>query len=128
MEKIIQIIQNFFQKLSADQKRRIVLVCTGIFVILLTSSVILSLGNREKPVQIESEPERIYLNMPIPSGDLFLPDEPDFIPGVILEREQRDRWTSEDAAEFWQDPLRFGEEPWRQRIEAAIDNYLEHVQ
>ena len=128
MEKIIQVIQRWFQKLSAEQKRRFVLVCTGIFVTLLTLSVILSLINQERPLRIENEPERIYLNLPIPAGELFLPDEPDFVPGVILQRERRTNWTEEDAGEFWQDPLRFGEGQWRENIETAIDEFLERIQ
>jgi len=127
LEKIILTIQKWFQKMSAEQKRRFVLVCTGIFVISLTLSVIFSLINKEKPIRIENQPERIYLNLPIPAGDLFLPDEPDFIPGVILQRDRRTSWTEEEAAEFWQDPLRFGEEQWREKIEAAIDEILERI-
>ncbi|MDR1251993.1 MAG: hypothetical protein LBK62_07475 [Treponema sp.] len=63
----------------------------------------------------------------IPPEELFLPDEPDFIPGVLLERERRTSWTAEDAAPYWQDPLRNGEEQWRERLEAAIDELLERV-
>ncbi|MCL1930496.1 MAG: hypothetical protein FWF55_01670 [Treponema sp.] len=63
----------------------------------------------------------------IPADDLFLPDEPDFVPGVLLEREQRAQWTADDAAPLWQDPLRNGEEPWRDRIERTIDEIMESV-
>jgi hypothetical protein len=58
---------------------------------------------------------------------LFLPDEPDFIPGVMLGREQRTVWTAGDAESLWQDPLKNGEEPWRNRIEDAIDAIMESV-
>jgi len=63
----------------------------------------------------------------IPADDLFLPDEPDFVPGILLEREQRAVWTADDAAPLWQDPLRNGEEPWRDRIERTIDEIMESV-
>jgi hypothetical protein len=63
----------------------------------------------------------------IPPGELFLSDEPDFIPEVILGRERRDSWTAEDAAAFWYNPLEQGEEPWRGRVESVIDELLEHV-
>jgi hypothetical protein len=59
--------------------------------------------------------------------ELFLPREPDFVPGVLLEREQRSVWTAGDAAPLWQDPLKNGEEPWRNRIETAIDTLMESV-
>jgi hypothetical protein len=63
----------------------------------------------------------------IPSDDLFLPEEPDFIPGVLLERERRTMWTADDAEPLWQDPLRDGEAPWRNRIEKTIDEIMESV-
>ncbi|MDR1240033.1 MAG: hypothetical protein LBK27_07955 [Treponema sp.] len=63
----------------------------------------------------------------IPPEELFLPDEPDFIPGVLLERERRETWTAGDAAPYWQDPLKNGEEPWREQAELIIDELLERV-
>jgi hypothetical protein len=63
----------------------------------------------------------------IPPEELFLPEEPDFLPGVLLERERRGVWTAEDAAPYWQDPLKHGEEPWREQVELAIDELLERV-
>lgn len=63
----------------------------------------------------------------IPPGELFLPEEPDFLPALILGRERRDAWTAEDAEPFWHNPLEGGEEQWRARIESVIDELLEHV-
>ncbi|MDR1618284.1 MAG: hypothetical protein LBS06_04465 [Treponema sp.] len=63
----------------------------------------------------------------IPPEDIFLPEEPDFIPSFIPGRERREFWTGEDAAVYWQDPLRGGEEAWRGRIESVIDELLERV-
>jgi hypothetical protein len=64
---------------------------------------------------------------PIPPEELFLPAEPDFLPGVTLERERRQSWTAEDAEPYWQDPLKSGEEPWRDRVEAVVDELLERA-
>ncbi|MDR2258687.1 MAG: hypothetical protein LBE14_06015 [Treponema sp.] len=64
---------------------------------------------------------------PIPPEELFLPAEPDFLPEVMLERERRQAWTAEDAEPYWQNPLKTGEEPWRDRVEAAVDELLERV-
>jgi len=129
--QLIQVFQDWFQKLTSGQKRQLAIVCTGVFALLLTLSVIISLTNKsEKEEAAEANRYMINLfdqNLPIPATELFLPDEPDFVPGVILERERRTSWTEEDAAEYWQDPLRFGEEQWREKIEAAIDNYLERI-
>ena len=82
----------------------------------------------KKDKAIPSDPERINIISPIPAGELFLPDEPDFIPSVLLERERRTIWTEDDAAEHWQNPLIYGDEQWRERIETAIDALLERVQ
>ncbi|MDR0670189.1 MAG: hypothetical protein LBF95_08920 [Treponema sp.] len=66
-------------------------------------------------------------SLPIPPEELFLPEEPDFLPPVILEREQRDVWTTDDAEPYWYNPLEQGEEQWRERVEQVIDDLLERV-
>ncbi|MCL2720427.1 MAG: hypothetical protein FWD47_03700 [Treponema sp.] len=126
MEKFIHFIQDFFHKLTAVQKRQLAVICTVVFAALLTFSVILSIGNNQKK-EINEQPGRMTIFVPIPAGELFLPDEPDYLPGVLLERERRTSWNEQDALEHWQDPLRFGEEQWREKVEAAIDTFLERV-
>jgi hypothetical protein len=66
-------------------------------------------------------------SLPIPPEELFLPDEPDFLPPVILERERRDAWTADDAEPYWYNPLEQGEEEWREWVEQVIDDLLERV-
>ena len=66
-------------------------------------------------------------SVPIPPEELFLPDEPNFLPPVILEREQRDVWTADDAEPYWYNPLEQGEEQWRERVEQVIDDLLERI-
>jgi len=63
----------------------------------------------------------------IPPEELFLPDEPDFVPGVMLGRERRYEWTAEDAEPWWQNPLADGEEQWRTQIERMVDEIMEGV-
>jgi hypothetical protein len=63
----------------------------------------------------------------IPQDELFLPDEPDFVPGVLLEREQRPVWTADTAAPYWQDLLKNGERIWRDQIEKTVDEIMESV-
>jgi hypothetical protein len=125
-EKIIIFFQDRFGKLTGEEKQRLVLICTGAFAVLLTFSVIISMTRSAKD-QIPDEPERRSIFLPIPADELFLPDEPDFLPGVLLERDRRTSWTEQDGIEFWQDPLMFGEEQWRINIEAFIDEFLERV-
>ena len=127
MEKFVQFIKDWFQKLTAGQKRQFAVICTLIFAGILTFSVLVSLrlGGGEKKEKIE--PLGPVIIAPIPAEDLFLPDEPDYIPGVLLKRDRRSNWTEENAMEFWQDPLKDGEEQWREKIESSIDDYLERV-
>jgi len=124
-EKIIQPVQNWFQKLTAVQKRRLILVCTAAFSLILTLSVIIPLAGKGK--KAPEEYERTTIISPIPAGELFIPGEPDFIPGVLPGRDRRTVWTEEDAAEHWQDPLRQGEEQWRKQIEDTIEELLERI-
>jgi hypothetical protein len=126
-EKITVYLKEWFKKLTGEQKRRLVLICTAAFAVLLTFSVIMSMVNRAGKKR-PSEPERTHIRVVIPAEELFLPEEPDFLPGVLLDRDRRASWSEQDAQEYWQDPLRAGEEQWREKIEAAIDELLERVQ
>ena len=62
----------------------------------------------------------------IPPDELFLPEEPDFVPGVLSE-ERRAAWTVDDAAPWWRDPLKNGEQIWRDQIERTVDEIMEGV-
>ena len=130
MEKFYQLIIDWFQKLSAGQKSRLVIICTVVFAAALTLAVIISIntnGGEKKEKADKAKPREPVVTVPIPAEELFLPDEPDYVPGVLLEREQRAKWTDEDASEYWQDPLKYGEEQWREKIEASIDKFMEQI-
>jgi len=112
-------------RLRAD--RRIFLtVVIGIPVILALFITGASLVSKDA-----SEPKALPVSSVtarrIPSEDLFLPDEPDFVPGVILEREKRTQWTADNAMPWWQDPLKDGEQEWRDQIEKTVDDIMESV-
>ncbi|MDR1869726.1 MAG: hypothetical protein LBQ82_07050 [Treponema sp.] len=125
-ERIFRNIKDGFQKMNDEKKRQVVLICTAGVVVLLVLSVVLSKAGSGKE-ELPAGPDRLNIRIAIPPDELFLPDEPDFVPGVQLQREQRSSWTEEDAAIFWRDPLRNGEEQWREKIEAAVDELLERV-
>jgi len=107
------------------QKRRFALVCAVVFSLVLSLFVIIPMINKDD--KIPGAPERININLSIPAGELFLPEEPDFIPGILLMRDRKTSWTEEDAAEHWQNPLKHGEEQWREKIELSIDEFLELI-
>ncbi|MDR1278195.1 MAG: hypothetical protein LBK02_05550 [Treponema sp.] len=109
------------------EKRKWLLAGLGAVLVLLLLSVVLLIGQRGSRAGPPEDPAGPVQGFHIPREELFLPDEPDFIPGVLLERMPRESWTGEDAAPYWQDPLKSGEEPWREQAEAAIDELLERV-
>jgi hypothetical protein len=126
IEKIIRFIKDGFKNLTDEKKRQVVLICTAVFTAILVLSVLLSLKWPEKKERPDDQ-NSLNFQIPIPPDEIFLPEEPDFVPGVILERERRTEWTEQDALEYWRDPLREGEEQWREKIETEIDKYLERV-
>jgi len=108
--------------------RRIVLtLAIGVPVILALFIVGASLMSKDKPVKPAALPASSAMSRRIPAEDLFLPDEPDFVPGVILEREKRTQWIADNAMPWWQDPLKDGEQEWRDQIEKTVDNIMESV-
>ena len=108
--------------------RRIILtVAIGVPIILLLFIIGASLLAEDKSVKPEALPVSSVITRRIPAEDLFLPDEPDFVPSVILERGKRTQWSADDAMPWWQDPLKDGEQEWRDQIEKTVDEIMESV-
>ena len=113
-----------------EKRQRLVLLLGSVSAVMLVLVMILMLfASKEKQIIGDSVVNRGAnpARGVIPPEDIFLPDEPDFVPGVLTDRERRTSWTSADAAPYWQDPLKYGEENWRERVEAVIDNFLENI-
>ncbi|GHV87443.1 hypothetical protein AGMMS50255_7390 [Spirochaetia bacterium] len=124
--------RDLLQKLHLPEgKGKFFLVGFGaLLLILIICLIVVVLGMNSIPEGTDTLSrafQPIDFRLQIPPDELFLPDEPDFLPGVVPGREQRDSWTAEDAAPFWYNPLENGEEQWRARIESVIDELLEHV-
>jgi hypothetical protein len=108
--------------------RRIILtLAIGVPVILALVIAGAAMMSEDAPVKPAGPAAGSVMSRRIPAEDLFLPDEPDFVPGVILEREKREQWTTDNAASFWQDPLKDGEQEWRDQIEKTVDGIMENV-
>jgi hypothetical protein len=113
-------------KIPAD--RRIILtMAIGVPVILLLFITGTSLLVKNKFGKPKALPASSVITKRIPAEDLFLPDEPDFVPNVMLEREKRTQWTADNAMPWWQDPLKDGEQEWRDQIEKTVDEIMENV-
>lgn len=61
----------------------------------------------------------------IPEEDLFFPEEPDFLPEFIPEREPRSSWAGEDIRPYWKPPG--NPERWREEIKTGVDKLMEGV-
>jgi hypothetical protein len=119
-------LDKLLARLPAD--RRIILtMAIGVPIILLLFITGASLLVKDKTVKPKAPPASSVITKRIPAEDLFLPDEPDFVPGVMLEREKRTQWTADNAMPWWQDPLKDGEQEWRDQIEKTVDEIMENV-
>jgi hypothetical protein len=129
LQKAAELGKRLLERLPPEKRKPVLMVSIGACAVLVLVLAGIPLLTRDKPDERKpaaagNAPARQGI---IPSDDLFLPDEPDFVPGVMLEREQRTVWTDADAASLWQDPLKNGEEPWRNRVEKTIDEIMESV-
>jgi hypothetical protein len=129
--KIRSIMQTFRASIEdALQIRRnlvLLLGALGFLLICLMGVIILMNRNTKEPSNFSRTLRNNFKPLSIAPEDLFLPDEPDFLPEVLLNREPRNPWTLEDVRPFWTDPLQDDPELWRERIKAAIDEFLEGV-
>jgi hypothetical protein len=111
-------------------RRKGVMIALGALVLALLAVVLAALfasqGSRSVPAAGD-EISRAFEIRPIPAEELFLPGEPDFLPGVVPERERREVWTAEDAAPFWTDPMDAGPELYVESIRKAVDEMMERI-
>ena len=137
--KIRVILDGLSEKIPSEKQRLVKMIAVGAGVVLLaivgTSFLTknrsgeqgISPAGNATPSYTSSAGREPIRRVVIPPDELFLPSEPDFVPGVMLGRDRRAVWTAEDAAPLWQDPLKSGEQEWRDRIEKTVDEILESV-
>ncbi|MDR3356434.1 MAG: hypothetical protein LBO04_04520 [Spirochaetaceae bacterium] len=113
------------EKLRLPKKTRLPVVCAIVLivavpiVIAVTAKVLLAAAGKKNAA------DNVFSFDPIAPEDFFLPEEPDFLPPVMLEQEQKKAWSVEDAAEFWTAPSGFSAEFWREEVSDSIDRLLE---
>ena len=107
-----------------EEKRRPLLIglggLVGLFFILLIAALSLNSGKKQT-----TSPVVMAAGFTIPQEELFIPEEPDFIPQFLLEREPRRFWSLEDIRPFWRVPQE--EEFWKGEIRSAVDQIMEGV-
>jgi len=113
---------------AAALKRYWPFIAAGLVILVITPLVTFAvLRSRAQAEKTQAPPAPLFEDVAIPDESLFLPDEPDFVPEVLPERERRETWTERDAERFWQDPRAGGEEPLKDDLTEAIDRILERV-
>jgi len=128
-DKVLDAVNRLTAKIPPEKRHLVLMAAAGaaaLVLLIVVGALILSKGKTTAQDAPAVRTETVRQGV-IPPEDLFLPDEPDFLPDIILERERREEWTDEDAAPFWQNPLKDGEEQWRDHIEKTIDEIMETV-
>jgi hypothetical protein len=95
-----------------------------VFALLIVLAVVRNLPQKAPP---RPAAEDAFRQLTVSPDDFFMPDEPDFVPGVILGREPRDGWSEEDARPFWTDPMDEDADEWKRRVESGMDALLERI-
>ena len=124
---MFKFIHNILDKIHVKNRKMVINVFFGsiaflLIVIFWVSFRTCSASKKEiTPVTVNTRQNGIK------HDELFLPEEPDFLPGIILERQQRDIWTESDVIPWWKDPLESGEKAWRDLIEKTAEEILENI-
>ena len=107
-----------------EEKRRPLLIglggLVGLFLILVIAALALNSGKKQR-----NSPAATAAGFTIPQEELFIPEEPDFIPEFLFVREPRRYWTLEDIRPFWRAPQ--DQERWKEEIRSAVDQLMEGV-
>jgi hypothetical protein len=116
------------EKFNADPKLKlisagailgVILVVTGIMLFLTRNSRVRRTGDSEAVAEL--------FRTELPPEELFLDDEPDFLPDLLPERERRDEWNADDARPYWTDPGDEGTGVYEDMITTVVDGIMERL-
>jgi hypothetical protein len=114
-----------FKKWRRQKTAGIFVICFAALVLVIPLIVIVTVKIISATPDKETATEYVFKPGPVAVEDIFIPEEPDFLPPALLEQERKNVWTEEDASKFWTDPEEFPNEFWRDRISDSIDRLLE---
>ena len=105
-------------------KQRLLQWGLGGFIVLFLILLITALAvNFSKPKTNTVPASTATLS--IPSEELFIPAEPDFLPEFLLQREPRSYWSLEDIEPYWKTPS--DSDLWREEIKSTVDKLMDGV-
>ena len=96
----------------------------GLLVVILVLLIGVSIS-RSRSRRASNAPQVTALGFTIPTEDLFMASEPEFLPEFLLEQEPRTSWSLEDIRPFWIVPS--NHDIWRSEIRSGADRFLEGV-
>lgn len=102
------------------------LIAGAALLIFSVTGAVMSRGRNTRTGSGQNLSE-VFSPRAIPIDEFFLPDEPDFLPETLLERERRESWTVEDAQPFWRDPLDEGTFDYLELMSTVIDELMERT-
>ncbi|MDR2740847.1 MAG: hypothetical protein LBB98_01665 [Treponema sp.] len=100
-------------------------VCAVLLVLCVTA--ILTGGREDAGTGSDQDLSEVFSPRAVPPEEFFLPEEPDFLPKTLPEREKRKSWTVEDARPFWIDPLTEGASEYTDLMSGVIDDVMERI-
>jgi hypothetical protein len=116
------------ERFNADPKLKLISAGAILGTILVILGIMLMLtGNGRISRTRDSEDIAELFRVDLPPEELFPDDEPDFLPGVLPERERRTGWNAGDARPYWTDPGDEGTEVYENMMGSVIDGIMERV-
>jgi hypothetical protein len=104
---------------------KILMLAVGVVAVFLLTLVVISLINAESAKKLQSPiPVENSRLISIPLEDIFLPDEPDFLPNAILKKQPK-KWDAQDVRPFWTNPLENDSFQWQDNIKNTVDKIME---
>ena len=92
----------------------------GFLLILIIVAIATSVGGREANIPLAAQ--SIHAIAP---EELFIPDEPNFLPDFLLEREPRHFWSVDDIRPYWRTPG--AQDFWQGIIRSTVEELMENV-
>jgi hypothetical protein len=127
-EKIAGLTAGAHKKFGAGPKLKI--ICAGLVlavVLVIVGMMLLLTRNSRARRTRDSDAIAELFRVELPAEELFLGDEPDFLPEVLLERERRDVWTADDARPYWTDPGNEGDKVYEDMMGDVVERIMERV-
>jgi hypothetical protein len=117
------IADRILDRIPEEKRRFFLLSLSGlVFLAICLTIAALAIGPRA-PVN----PREMRSGYRIPAEELFYPQEPDFLPPLLMERNPRQPWTTGDLELFWLDPKTGNEEKWLETAKAVVDRLMDGV-